>query len=66
VGTCKMGNDPMAVVDDELRVHGIDRLRVIDASIFPRITSGNTNAPTYVIAEKGARAILKPSRPAPI
>jgi choline dehydrogenase len=59
VGTCKMGNDPMAVVDAELRVHGIERLRVIDASIFPRITSGNTNAPTYVIAEKGARAILK-------
>ena len=60
VGTCKMGKDPMAVVDDELRVHGVQRLRVIDASIFPRITSGNTNAPTYVIAEKGARAILKP------
>jgi choline dehydrogenase len=60
VGTCKMGNDPMAVVDDELRVRGIGRLRVIDASIFPRITSGNTNAPTYAIAEKGARAILKP------
>jgi choline dehydrogenase len=59
VGTCRMGNDPMAVVDDELRVHGIGRLRVIDASIFPRITSGNTNAPTYVIAEKGARAVLK-------
>ncbi|HUQ74550.1 MAG TPA: GMC family oxidoreductase N-terminal domain-containing protein [Burkholderiales bacterium] len=59
VGTCKMGRDPMAVVDDELRVHGIDRLRVVDASVFPRITSGNTNAPTYVIAEKGARAILK-------
>jgi choline dehydrogenase len=59
VGTCKMGNDPMAVVDDELRVHGVRRLRVVDASIFPRITSGNTNAPTYVIAEKGARAILK-------
>jgi choline dehydrogenase len=59
VGTCKMGPDPMAVVDDELRVHGMARLRVADASIFPRITSGNTNAPTYVIAEKGARAILK-------
>jgi choline dehydrogenase len=59
VGTCKMGNDPMAVVDDELRVRGVERLRVIDASIFPRITSGNTNAPAYVIAEKGARAILK-------
>jgi choline dehydrogenase len=66
VGTCKMGRDSMAVVDDELRVHGIGRLRVIDASIFPRITSGNTNAPTYVIAEKGARAILKPNPPAPI
>jgi choline dehydrogenase len=61
VGTCKMGRDPMAVVDGELRVHGIGRLRVIDASVFPRITSGNTNAPTYVIAEKGARAILKPA-----
>ena len=59
VGTCKMGNDALAVVDDELRVRGIGRLRVVDASIFPTITSGNTNAPTYVIAEKGARAILK-------
>ena len=59
VGTCKMGNDAMAVVDDKLRVRGIERLRVIDASIMPRITSGNTNAPTYVIAEMGARAILK-------
>ena len=59
VGTCKMGRDAKAVVDDELRVHGVERLRVIDASIFPRITSGNTNAPTYVIAEMGARAILK-------
>lgn len=59
VGTCKMGGDPMAVVDDELRVRGVARLRVIDASIMPRITSGNTNAPTYVIAEKGARALLK-------
>jgi choline dehydrogenase len=59
VGTCKMGNDPMAVVDDQLRVRGVERLRVADASIFPRITSGNTNAPTYVIAEKAARAILK-------
>jgi len=65
VGTCKMGHDPMAVVDDALRVHGIDRLRVIDASVFPRITSGNTNAPTYVIAEKGARAILKSLQSAP-
>jgi choline dehydrogenase len=66
VGTCKMGNDALAVVDDELRVHGVQRLRVIDASVFPRITSGNTNAPTYVIAEKGARALLKPNAPASI
>lgn len=65
VGTCKMGRDATAVVDDELRVHGIERLRVIDASIFPRITSGNTNAPTYVLAEIGARAILKSRQPAP-
>jgi choline dehydrogenase len=65
VGTCKMGNDPLAVVDSELRVHGVQRLRVVDASIFPRITSGNTNAPTYVIAEKGARAILKALESAP-
>jgi choline dehydrogenase len=66
VGTCKMGNDAMAVVDDELRVRGVSRLRVIDASVMPRITSGNTNAPTYVIAEKGARAILKRQHTAPI
>ena len=59
VGTCRMGNDPMAVVDDSLKVRGIGGLRVIDASVMPRITSGNTNAPTYVIAELGARAILK-------
>jgi choline dehydrogenase len=62
VGTCKMGNDPMAVVDDRLRVHGIERLRVVDASIMPRITSGNTNAPVYVIAEQGARFILEAAR----
>jgi choline dehydrogenase len=66
VGTCRMGNDAMAVVDDELRVRGVGRLRVIDASIMPRITSGNTNAPVYVIAEKGARAILKLHRRGPI
>ncbi len=59
VGTCKMGNDELAVVDSHLRVHGINRLRVIDASVMPAITSGNTNAPTMLIAEKGASLILQ-------
>jgi choline dehydrogenase len=58
VGTCKMGSDAEAVVDDRLRVHGIEALRVIDASIMPRITSGNTNAPAYMIGERGAEFIL--------
>jgi choline dehydrogenase len=58
VGTCKMGADPLAVVDAELRVHGIQGLRIADASIMPTLTSGNTNAPTIMIGEKCAEIVL--------
>ncbi len=63
-GTCKMGSDPMAVVDQSLRVHGLEGLRVIDASIMPTLISGNTNATSIMIGERGADAILGRRLPA--
>jgi len=63
-GTCKMGSDRLAVVDDQLRVHGIDGLRVIDASIFPTMVSGNTNAAVIMVGEKGADMVKGTARQA--
>ncbi len=64
IGTAKMGlpSDPMMVVDNRLRVAGVERLRVIDASVMPTITSGNTNAPTMMIAEKGAAMLREDAK----
>ena len=63
VGTCMMGADPdQSVVDSNLKMHGLDNLYVVDASVFPTVTSGNTHAPTTLVAHKGADAILRAQR----
>ena len=66
VGTCKMGtrDDSLAVVDSELRVIGVEGLRVADASVMPNVTSGNTNSPTLMIAERAAELVIQSSRTA--
>ena len=66
VGSCRMGRDPNAVVDAQLRVHGIAGLRVADASVFPRVVGGNTNAAVVMVAEKAADMMLGIAAPPPL